>query len=94
MIAAAPDGAHSMYHIFARQLICLSDLRFSGLASVQCSAFCQQFLSRSAMNGAVDSAAAEKGFVCGVYDCDHSGDLCDVALGCADEGIVILHGSP
>ena len=90
--SAAPDRSHSMDHIFARQLVCISDLRFSGLAPMQFAAFCEQFLACSAMNGAVDSTATEKRFVCGVYDCDHRGDLCDVALGCADEGGSLGHG--
>ena len=92
MTASAPDRSHGMYYIFARQLVCISDLRFSGLAAMQLSAFCQQFLACGAMNGAVYSAAAKKGVVGRVYDCDHCGDLCDVALGCADEGGSLGHG--
>ena len=86
MTASAPDRSDSMYHIFARQLVCLRDLRFSGLAAMQFPAFCKQFLTCSAVNGAVDSAATKKGSICGVYDCHNRINLCDVALGCADEG--------
>ena len=53
---------------FGRQTIPLGDFRFSCFTAAQRPAFSQQFRPRSAVNGVVYAASAEKAFVGGIND--------------------------
>src|SRR6266851_3365547 len=66
--AALPHRTHSVNHIFCGKAIAASEPSLTGRAAADLAAFLQELGAGSAMNRAIDSAAAEEGGVRGVDD--------------------------
>jgi len=57
--------------VFRRQPVAAGNLGVAGGAAIQCSAFGQQLGTGCAVNGAIDTTAAEQRIVGGIDDCVH-----------------------
>lgn len=66
--AIVPDRADRVDHMARRQPVTAGDLGIAGVATAERAAFGKQFGAGSAMDGAVDTAAAEQGCIGGVDD--------------------------
>lgn len=75
-----------MDHLLARQVVRGGDFGAAGGAAVQCAAFAQEAAAGGGVDGAVDAAAAEEGFV-GCVDDGVEGQGGDVG---ADEGDFVV----
>ena len=60
MGTAVPNRADGVDHVFARQAVGLCDFRISRLAATKRFAFRKQFRTRSPVNAAIHSTAAEQ----------------------------------
>ena len=67
-VAAAPYGAHSVYHLFAWQVIGTCHLAFTGPASAERSALCQQPRPCRPVNCSVYTAATKQRVVSGIHN--------------------------
>jgi len=70
-VAAVPHGPDRVDHVFRRQPVAAGNLGVAGGAAIQCSAFGQQLGTGCAVNGAIDTTAAEQRIVGGIDDCVH-----------------------
>lgn len=75
--SAAPDGPHRVNDVLCREAIALGALGLAGLAAAQESAFMEQLRPCSAVDGAIDTAAAQKRGIGGIDDGVHlqQGDI-------------------
>ena len=60
-----------MNHVLCRQIVSPGNLRLSGFAAPESSAFLKEPRACRPVNGAVNSASPQKGFVGGVHNCVH-----------------------
>ena len=67
-VAAVPHRPDRVDHVFRRQPVAAGNPGVAGGAAIQCSAFGQQFGTGCAVNGAIDTAAAEQRIVGGIDD--------------------------
>ncbi len=83
VVAVVPYGTHRVDDVFRRQAVTFGDLGLARFATAEGHAFFQQGGAGGSMDGAVDAASAEQGFVGGVYDGVHL-EACEVTLGDGD----------
>lgn len=91
MPTTTPYWSNSMNYVFAGKVISSRNLCLSGFASIQGSAFCQQFFAGSVVNRSIYATATKKRFVRCVHNHFHRINFCDVAKNCADNSISRFH---
>jgi hypothetical protein len=68
LMAAVPDRANGMDHVFGGEPIALGDLGVAGLAAAKRAAFGEQLRPGGAVDGAIDATTAEQRGIRGVDD--------------------------